>query len=119
MRSCAPIVTLLSVYDELLALARLDDFGLFDLVGGKRINLYFDGSARLFAKSFGYGNFLLSLSEDDAFGKAILDHAERKKTLQADRSKLEDIVNGTLSAFNTFDDLLTGWPEAESFITAR
>ncbi len=88
-------------------------------VGGKRISLYFDGAARLFAKSFGYGNFLLSLSEDDAFGKAILDHAERKKTLRADRSKLEDIVNGTLSAFNTFDDLLAGWPEAESFITAR
>jgi hypothetical protein len=92
-------------------------------VGGRVFRLQFSPersiSYRFFYKHKGDWTDLLELDVTDELGQRIIAHAENKDQLVKDKTALTKVVSSTLAQFRTFDDLLTGWPEAESFIKAR
>ncbi len=91
-------------------------------VAGRRIRLRFGADyttrARLYFDHCRSG-YLMSLPESDKFGAKVLAWADKAEANRKARSDLRSNVLATLAAFNTFDDLLAGWPEADAFITAR
>jgi hypothetical protein len=88
-------------------------------VGGKRVGLAAGGQMRVFYAHRNGHNEALRLTDAEPLGVKIMDWASRSEANRTERQHLRRQVLATLSAFNTFDDLKAGWPEAERFITER
>lgn len=66
-----------------------------------------------------YQDVALAILDGDDFGDRAVANQEQEESLQKERQDMLIRVRATLDNFRYFDDLLTAFPEAESFIMKR
>lgn len=87
-------------------------------VAGQWHQVEFKEAKPIFAAHSGYGrDDYYHFSAGDELGEAVVAAASR--TLREERNDAYNRVVAALSAFRNFEDVLTGWPEAESFVKAQ